>query len=426
MSSTVHPPSVLRDRHFRRFWAATSVSLLGSEITELALPLLAITTLHASAAQIGWLRSAQFLPFLLATIWAGAVVDRHRRRPLMIAADLARVVLIGCIPLLVWAGIDGVGWLLPVVFLAGVAAVLHEVAAYAYVPVLVGEERLIDANGWVGSSQSAAQVGGRGIGGLIVSVTSPAAGVLADACSYLLSAIGLARIDREEPLPVLDEDDRPGLRGVAGASVGLVVRHPLVRPLLGEAAICNFFVEIFTTGLLIHTARTLHMSAVAIGTIFAIGAVGATIGASIGSRVSARAGFGRTITTAIVVGNGGALISLACGNRASTALIALSGAMFVFGAGAAIANIHAISLRQVAAPNAMQARLNAGYRLISWGAISVGAIVGGAVTGVVGGRAAMWIGAGGMQLAGSCVLFSAIPRLRTLPIEHAMTLRVAG
>jgi MFS family permease len=424
MSSTVQKRSVLRDRHFRRFWTATSVSLLGSEISELALPLLAITTLHASASQVGWLRAAQFLPFLLATIWAGAIVDRHRRRPLMITADIARVVLIGSIPVLVWSGVGTVSWLLPVVFLGGVATVLHEVASYAYLPTLIGDDRLIDANGWVGSAQSVAQVGGRGIGGVLVAVTSPAIGVLADACSYLLSAIGLQRVGQAEPHPAPGDQTHPGLRDTVRDSVGFVFSHPLVRPLLGEAAICNFFVEVFTTGLLIHATRTAHLSPIAIGSIFAIGAIGATLGASVASRISAKIGFGRTISAAIVAGNAGTMLAFAVGNTTTTTAVALSAAMFIFGAGSSIANIHAISLRQVTAPNAMQARLNSGYRFVSWGAISLGAIAGGAITGAVGGRSAMWIGAIGMQLAGICVLTSAIPHLRTLPLDHEADDRV--
>src|SRR5690606_10220937 len=178
---------------FRRLWAGSAVSSFGAEIAELAIPLLAIVTLAATPSEVGTLRTAQFLPFLLATLPLGMLVDRSRRLPLMIGADVGRFALIMIIPLAVWAGIARIELLYVVMFAAGVLTVLYQVAAFAFVPDVVAAQQLVDATGTIAAAQSANEIGGRGFGGVLVDTLSAPVAVLLNAVGYLASAIWLSR-----------------------------------------------------------------------------------------------------------------------------------------------------------------------------------------------------------------------------------------
>ncbi|HEY8473513.1 MAG TPA: MFS transporter [Natronosporangium sp.] len=168
---------------FRRLWFASSVSWFGAEIGELAIPLLAVLTLSASAGEVGILRAAQFLPFLLATLPLGLLVDRHRRRPLMITADAGRCLLLLTIPVAVWAEVARMPWLYLVVFACGVLTVLHHLADFALLPRIVPQPELVDANGKLSASQSATEIGGKGAGGVLVQGAG-LGGLLASALGY--------------------------------------------------------------------------------------------------------------------------------------------------------------------------------------------------------------------------------------------------
>src|SRR5918998_5874155 len=156
-----------RHADFRRLWAAQSVSLLGSEITALALPLMAVLLLNASPVQMGLLAAAGTAPFLLCSLPVGVWIDRRRRRPVLIAADVARAGLLVSIPLAAWLGILRIEQLYAVTFIAGVLGVFFEVAHYAYVPSLVGRESVVEGNSKLQISYSAAEAGGPGVAGLL-------------------------------------------------------------------------------------------------------------------------------------------------------------------------------------------------------------------------------------------------------------------
>lgn len=403
---------MLRDSDFRRLWSASTVSYLGSEISELALPLLAIAVLGASDSEVGVLRAALFAPFLVATLAVGVVADRRRRRPLMIGADLLRFASTLSIPIAVWLGADGVTWLLPVVFVTGIGTVVYQTADYAYLPTLVNTKRLVNANSWLGASQSAAAVGGKGVGGALVAAVGAPVAVLTDAVSYLVSAFNLSRIQRTEPRP---EPPQPGTaRQDLVIGLRMIFQNRLLRPLLGEATTYNVFNEAFVTALLIYTAKTVGLSPSLIGGIFVLGAIGALLGATIGHRISQRLGFGRALLVTMTVGNAGALIAWAATPTATATTLATAGALFVMGFGSGAANVHTTSLRQSAAPNHVQAKLNAAYRFISWGAIPIGAAAGGLLAARYGSRTAVNIAASGVPLATIWVAASKIPHLGRL------------
>ncbi|GAB3519593.1 MFS transporter [Phytohabitans suffuscus] len=421
------------NRDFRRLWLGSAVSSFGSEVAELALPLLALVTLSASAAEVGLLRVAQFLPFLLATLPLGVLVDRHRRRRLsfMVGADLGRFALLAVIPLGIWAGVARVELLYVVVFAAGILTVLYQIADFAFLPSLVRTDQLVDANGKIAATQSANEIGGRGLGGLIVQAASAPVAVAVNAVAFLVSALSLRRIRIErtdtEPTDTERTDTGPAdLAGDAGerrpARAGgpwsetveglrAALGNRYVRALLGEATTFNLFNEMFILGLMLYAVRGLDIGAATIGLVFTAGGVGSFAGAWFGSRIAGRFGYGRVLLVTLVLGNTAPVGVLLVGPAGAAAPALLCAVFVVMGAGIGIANVHAVSLRQTALPERLRGRVNAAYRLISWGAVPVGAAIGGVVATQAGAWAAMATGAVGIATATLWVGFSAVPRL---------------
>ena len=405
--------SAWRVANFRRLWFGSTVSWFGSEMGELALPLLAIITLSASAAEIGLLRAAQFLPFLLATLPLGVLVDRRRRLPLMIGADLGRFLLIGAIPVLVWVGVAHMEILYIIVFTAGSLTVLYQLADFAFLPRVVPTADLLDANSKLAASQSAAETSGKGVGGLFVQALSAPFAVLLDALTYLVSAISLRRISVDES-SFAPSSDRATARRDIVEGLHLVFRNKYVRPLLGEATTFNFFNEIFILGLLLYTVRELDMSPALLGLIFTAGGVGTFLGAWYGTRVTGYLGYGRALLATMLLGNTAPLGVLLVDGPGAASLPIFGTAFFLIGLGTGLANVHAVSLRQTAIPGELQGRVNAAYRLLSWGAVPLGAGLGGLLAAWYGGHAAMLVGAIGVPLATLWVAISSVPRLATI------------
>jgi MFS family permease len=406
-------PSAWRVANFRRLWFGSTVSWFGSEIGELALPLLAIITLSASAAEVGILRAAQFLPFLLATLPFGVLVDRRNRLPLMVGADVGRFVLIGTIPVLVWIGAAHMEVLYLIVFAAGSLTVLYQLADFAFLPRVVTTTQLLDANGKLAASQSAAETSGKGVGGLLVQAVSAPFAVLLDALSYLLSAVSLRRITVDESSFATPGGATTARRDIA-EGLREVFRNRYVRPLLGEATTFNFFNEIFILGLLLYTVRNLDVSPALLGLVFTAGGVGTFLGAWYGARITGLLGYGRALLATMFLGNTAPIgVLLVTGPGAGTMPIFCT-VFFLIGLGTGLANVHAVSLRQTAIPGELQGRVNAAYRLFSWGAVPIGAGVGGLLAAWLGGHGAMLIGAFGLPLATLWVAISSVPRLRTI------------
>lgn len=398
------------DRNFRRLWVGSSASWFGAEIGELALPLLALITLSATPGEMGLLRTMQFLPFLLATLPLGVLVDRCRRRPLMIGADLGRFVLIGGIPVLIWVGAGQIELVYVFVFAAAVLTVLYQLSDFALLPRVVTPERLLDANSKLTATQSAAEIGGKGLGGLLVQALTAPFAVLFNAGGYLVSAVAVARIDVDER--VVPSPDRSVWRE-AVEGLRIVVRNKYLRPLMSESTTYNLFFELFLVGLMIYAVRDLGLSPALIGLAFTIGAVGTFLGAWFGARVAGRFGYGRVLLVTFLVGNSASAL-LVLMNDKGTAMVLLASVFFLMGLGTGIAIVHATSLRQTVVPSALQGRVNAGYRMVSWGAIPIGAGLGGLIASQFSPHTAMLVGALGIPLGTIWIAASAIPRVRSI------------
>lgn len=414
--------------NFRWLWRGSAASTLGSEVGEIALPLFALLTLSAGAAEVSALRVAQFLPFLLATLPVGLLVDRLRgaRLRLMIGSDLSRGLLLAVVPVAAWAGFASMPMLYGVVFAAALFTVTFQLADFAVLPAVVAPAQLVDANGKLSATQSASEVGGRGVGGLLVQFLSAPVAVLLNALGFLVSAVALSRIRllpaaNSQPPEPLEPGARRSAWREAMQGVGVTLRHRYVRPLLAEATTFNLFNEVFVLGLMLFVVRDAHVSPVAIGAVFTAGGLGSFVGAWFGARATARFGYGRVLLATLILGNGAPLGVLWAPRAGSGVVPLLCGVFLLMGVGIGVANVHAVSLRQAALPEQLRGRVNAAYRLVSWGAVPIGATLGGVIATTGGPYAAMATGAVGISLATGWVACSAVPRLASIGEAVAST-----
>ena len=406
-----------RHRDFRKLWAGETVSLFGSEVTELALPLVAVLVLDADAGQMGLLAAARFAPFLLVTLPAGAWVDRRRRRPVLVASNLGRALLVGLVPLLAGLGLLGMGHLYGIAFAVGVLTVLFDVAYQSYLPSLVDRDQLVEGNSKLQASASAARVGGPGLGGLLVQLIGAPRTLLVDAASYLVSAASLLAIRGREPAPATNAGGVSGVGFRQEVAEGLRVtyRNPVLRAMAGLAATYNFFSQVIEALLVLYATRELGLSAGLIGLIVASGSVGALVGAALTGRLERRLGVGPSLILAVVVECAALLLVPIASGPAPLAAGLLGLAFAGNGFGLGLSNVLAVSLRQAVTPDRLLGRMNASYRFLTYGAIPLGALLGGALGELLGLRTAVAVGAVGSLLTVPWALLPPLPRIRQMP-----------
>lgn len=358
---------------FRRLWAGESISLLGTEITALALPLLAVVTLHATPGQLGLLGAATYAPFLLLGLPAGLWIDRKRRRPILIAADLGQAASVAVIPLLAALGQLRMGGLLAAAFAAGSFRVFFELAYQAYLPAIVPPAALTVANSRLTASQSVAEIGGPGLAGLLVQVVGAPSALLADAGSFLASVAGLSAIRQTEQQPPRDP---ARLRSQIAQGFSVTFGNRYLRAFAGEAASYNLCWQVVQTVLVLFVIQRLHVSPTGLGLILGLGAVGGLLGAVVTAPVAERVGLGRTLIAAAVVGDVAPLI-LPLLSPGLWAPPLLAASFFVRGLGVTACNVHVNAIRQTITPSQLLGRTNAAYRLLVYGFVPVGALLGG-------------------------------------------------
>jgi len=397
---------------FRTLWVGQTLSLFGSQVTFLALPLAAILVLHASAFEMGVLGAVEFAPFLFLTLFAGAWVDRVRRRPVMIAANLARAELIGAVPIAAALGVLSIPFLAVVAFAAGCGAVLFEVAFLAYVPSLVGRDRLTAANTRLFSSASAADVVGPGLAGTLVSLVGAPFALAADALSYLVSAASLIAIRQPEPAPAVAV--RRDLRAEIGEGLRVTFRHPMLRPFAFEAATFNLFSAMLNAVFLLFLTRELGFAPAAVGSIFVVGALGSLAGSMVAGRIAGRIGLGPTLLGSMIAACSVYLVIPFVGGSSVLTAAVLAGVFAVAGAFIAITVIHVMTIRQTVTPDRLLARMNASYRTLGYGIMPIGALLGGVIGEALGLRATLAVAAAGIAAAPLWVVFSPIPRIRRI------------
>jgi MFS family permease len=407
---------VWRHPDFGKLWLAGAVSMLGSEVSALAIPLTAILTLDVGPIGVGILAASGAAPALLFGLFAGVWVDRLRRRPVLIACDLARAALLASIPF-VWAsGLLSLAYLSVVAFLIGVFTVFFDVAHASYLPSLLRREELIEANSKLEISESLTQFVGPGGGGLLIQVLGAPLAIAADAVSFLISAVFLGRIQAQEPRTHADAES-PGVLVEATQGLRFVASHPLLQAMVGYAATTQFFMSAALAVFLLYAVDELRLSPALIGLIFTAVAPGTIIGAVIASRAVRTLGFGSVLSIAAFLPGLGVLVMPLAAVASLSPVPLLMLAWFLLALGA-IYDISELSLRQAVTPDQLRGRVNATRYFAFFGVIPIGALLGGALGATIGLRTTLVVAAIGLLFASLWIVFSPIRRLGPDPLRH--------
>lgn len=405
-----HLPALIRESGtFRRYWGAHTISLFGDQISMLALPLAAVLTLDASAAQMGYLTAAALAPNLLLALHAGAWVDRHgRRRHVMIAADIGRALLLASVPLAYALGSLTYIHLLVVAFAAGALGVLFNVSDASLFVSVVPRDRLVEGSSLLNGSRAFSYVAGPSVAGLLVRALSAPVALLADAFTYLGSAALLGRIAPQEAPP-----DREG--GGISSGIRFVIGSPLVGPTLLATATINFFNFVFFALFVLYATRELGVGAGALGLVLGAGAVGGLVGSVIAGRVSRAIGLGPCLAVGCVIFPAPLLlVPLASGSQ-RTILALLFLAEFGSGLGVMLLDISAGTIFAAVIPPELRSRVSGAYMFVNYGIRVLGSLAGGWLGAAIGLRPTLWIATSGALAGVLWLLPSPVLRIRSLP-----------
>lgn len=408
---TTPTPSLWRHADFLKLWIGQSISVFGSQFTQLALPLIAANLLRATPAQMGILGAAEFAPFLLLGLLAGVWVDRLPRRPILIIGDVGRAALLIGVAMAALAGLLSMTQLYVVGFLIGVLTVFFEIAYQAYLPALVARSAIVEGNSRLETSRSLAQVAGPGIAGAIIEVLTAPIAIILDAASFVVSGIFLGTIRRPEPAPV--REGRRSMLAEVREGLSVVFGSPLLRMIAGSTGTSNFFSSAVGALFILFATRELHLTAASIGLIFSLSSLGGLAGAMTAGRLARRFGVGPVIVaSSFFAGLWFVTLPLATPATAVPLLI-LAGLVGSFSN--PVYNINQVSLRQAIVPERLQGRMNATMRFLVWGTMPLGSLFGGALGQVLGLRPAIIVGVAGGMLAFLWVLFSPVRTLQRIP-----------
>ncbi|KGH47932.1 MFS transporter [Modestobacter caceresii] len=403
--------SLLRHHDFRQLWAAETVSQVGTQVTLLALPVLAVSLLEATPLEMGVLTALETAAFLLIGLPAGAWVDRWRRRRVLVTADLVRAAVLATLPVAYLLDVLTLGQLFVVAAATGTATVFFDVAYQSYLPALVDRDQLVDGNGKLEASRAVAQVAGPGITGVLLRVLSAPMVIALDAASFLLSAFFLSRVERPDAVP--DRAGRRPLRTEIAEGLSFVVRQPLLRRIVACTGTSNLFSTITTTLLVLYALRRLELSESVLGLVFSAGAVGGLVGAATAARFARTVGEGRAIPLAVMVMVPFTALTPLAATGAPLILLPLG--QFGFSWAVVVYNITQVSFRQRLCPPALLGRMNASVRFLVFGTMPLGGLLGGVLGTWLGVLPTLWIAAAGQLLAAGWVVASPLLRMRDLP-----------
>ena len=402
---------LLRDHDFRQLFVADTISQIGTQVSAIALPLVAILTLHATPFEVGTLVTAEFLAFLFVGLPAGAWVDRMRRRNVLIWGDVGRAVLLGSIPVAWWLDALTMWQLYVVALFTGVLTVFFDVAYQSYLPHLVGRDNLVEGNSKLEAVRSVNQIGGPAAAGLVVQALTAPFAVALDAVSFLGSALFVGLIRKREELPPPSPDRHLGREMMEG--LRFVVGNRLLRAIALTTSSSNLLGSMAQAMLFVLLAGELGLPASAIGLLFSVAAIGGLLGALAARRVANRFGQGRTIWLSLAIASPFGLVAPVV--QRGWLLVALAIAMGIQWFGTLVYNITQVSFRQGVTPERLLGRMNATMRFIVWGTLPIGSFLGGVLGQTIGVRPTIWIGLGGACLAFLPAYLSPLRHMRELP-----------
>jgi MFS family permease len=439
------PRSPFRNPDFAKLWTAATLSLFGTQVSQIAIPVIAVLVLKVPPFQVAVLATLEFLPFLLFTLPAGVWVDRLPRRLILVSGDLGRAAMLATIPIAYLLGALTIWQLYVIAFVNGTLTVFFDIADQSYLPTVLDRDQLVEGNARLQASVSTAQVVGQPVGGSVVGLFGGPFAVVLDAISYVVSAVLIFAIRRRERASgpsaaaaaiVAEEvadsgpagasvaaelaaarepatDERAGLRREIAEGLRFVLGNRYLRSIAATTGTSNLFSNVSLGIFPVFVYVTLGVTPETVGIIGGSFGAGALVGALIGSRVASMFGVGHAIVgAAMVFSPAGLLVPLASHD---TALLLIGGAGFVGSCASTVYNINQVSLRQAITPEPMLGRMNATMRFIVWGTIPIGSIIGGLVATSFGVVPAIWLGAIGGLVSFLPVFFSPVRTLETIP-----------
>lgn len=405
-------PSLWANRDFVKLWTGQTVSKFGTHITDAAMSATAVILLKASSVQMGLLGAFQGMPVLLISLFAGVWVDRLKRKPILITADLGRAFILLSIPLAALLGKLSIGQLYAVAGLVGIFSVFYNVADQSFLPALEKRSQLVEANARIGSSDSLAEIAGPSIAGTLVQWLSAPYAILVDAVSYFFSAGFLGAIRTPEPTPEKHEQAHVWREIVEGLQV--VVRDPVLRALMGATATHRFFGNFIGAIYWLFLVRDLGLTPAIVGVSIGFGGAGALLGTLTAERITRRFGAGHTMIGSIVIIAAFSLPLLLPINTWPVHSVSIL--FFVIQMGGdifwSVFLINVTSLRQATIPGAMLGRASASLDFIGEGASPLGALVGGVLASLIGTRFTWLVGAAGILLSAVWLIFSPVRKIK--------------
>ena len=406
-----------RHRDFMKLWAGQTISMLGSMIGRPAMNFTAILVLHAAPAQLAVLFAADVVPGLIAGLVAGAWVDRLRRRPIMIAVDVGRALLLATVPIAAMAGELHIQQLYVVAFCVSLLTVFFDVAYQAYLPALLGNEQLLEGNSKLAASSAVAETAGFGVAGVLVGLFTAPITVLIDAVSFLASALSIRSI-RAPELPAQRSADESVLREIA-AGLKEVLRNPLLRALALCALTMDIAGGIYGTLVVLYMTRDLGFSPAILTPIWAVGGLTSLIAALYVARITRHLGMGPAIILGVLF-SGIAMLFIPAATGATVAAACLLIAQQLVGdAAATVAQVNQTSLRQAISPADMLGRVGATLHFTRLGAALLGAVIAGLLGELIGVRATLTIGGVGTMLSALWLALSPIRAVHAAPAVAA-------
>lgn len=402
-----------RHPDFLKLWTGETVSVFGNMVGGSALAFTAVLVLHANALEIGLIGAAHLVPDVFLGLFAGVWVDRLRKRPLMIVADVGRFVALVTIPIAYALDALTIGQLLVVSFATGTFEILFDVSYQAYLPSLVEKDNILEGNSKMAASASVAEVGGFGISGWMVQILTAPVAILVDAISFLASAAALIFIRKPEPEPPPVER-RESVRQEIVEGARTIARNPILRSTLIAHDISGFAFRMYGAVFLLYTANELGFDPGVLGMTWAVGGAASLVGATFAGRAAAKLGLGPALMIGLS-GMGAAMLLIPAVHDASIiALVMMIGAQFGDGV-YMIWQVNHQTLKQSITAHELLGRVSSGFRVSNTIAMLLGALAGGVMGELVGLRETLVVGAGVMIASGLWLLVTPVWSMREAP-----------
>jgi MFS family permease len=381
-------------RDFGLLWIGQTISLLGDQFVLVALPLMAVTTLGASAAQAALLPFAYKLPFLVLGLPAGAVIDRARRRPMLLSSEFVQCACFALIGVLALIGALPFWALMVIIAVSGTVSVFFQVAYTSYLPSLIDDSSVLHrANARLQFSESASRSVGPALVGPLIAVTGPAGAMLANAGSFLVSGSAILGIRHREPPVTHAPREKGWLRREIREGLGFVFRHPVLQPILLCGTAYVLFQSIVISILVLYCLQVLHLGATSIGLVVGAAALGYPAGNLVSNRVVERIGQLRAIVLGASTSVTGFILIPIFGSAGL--VIGLVAGSIVHGIGEGIFGPTWTTLRQTVTPPELLGRVNSVERFLLWGAVPLASLAASGLIAVIGLSGALWVGAVG-------------------------------